>query len=100
MAVYRESLELRRQLRASLGDTPQVLRDLSISLLRLGDVEGEVGEFSAAKAAYHESLELGRQLQASLGDTHLALRDLSISLEKLGDAEHDAGHLSAAAYRV
>ena len=34
--AYRESLDLCRQLRTALGDSPQVLRDLSVSLNKLG----------------------------------------------------------------
>ena len=62
-AAYRESLELRRQLRASLGDTPQTLRDLSISLDRLGDVEAEMGNPAGAEAARLERQELLAQLE-------------------------------------
>ena len=80
--AYRESLELRRQLRATLGDTPQALRDLSISLDNVGQVEGDLGNLEAARTAYRESLELRRHLRAALGDTPQALRDLSVSLEQ------------------
>ncbi|MFA7242888.1 MAG: tetratricopeptide repeat protein, partial [Sulfuricellaceae bacterium] len=37
--AYRESLEIRRTLRASTGDAPQTLRDLSVSLDNVGSVE-------------------------------------------------------------
>ena len=49
--AYRDSLKLREQLRASLGDTPQTLRDLSVSLDNLGDAEGAIGNGAAALAA-------------------------------------------------
>jgi len=95
-AAYGESLELCRQLRASLGDTPQALRDLSISLNKVGGVDAQLGDLEAAHAAYGESLDLRRQLRASLGDTPQALRDLSISLDKVGGVDEQLGDLAAA----
>jgi predicted TPR repeat methyltransferase len=78
-----------------------VLRDLSISLNKLGDAESEAGRGEAALQAYRESLELSRQLRQALGDGPQVLRDLSISLERVGDAEREAGRGEAAlqAYR-
>lgn len=63
MEAYRESLELSRQLRVSLGDTPQTLRDLSISLKALSDLEAETGNLAAAEAARLERQELLTQLE-------------------------------------
>jgi hypothetical protein len=79
-----------------LGDTPQTLRDLYISLNRLTDVEREAGHLNAAMEVSRESLELCRRLRANFGDTPKALRDLSISLKKLGDLEAETGNLAAA----
>ena len=75
-AAYRESLELRRQLRASLVDTPQALRDLSISLNNVGQVEADLGNLEPARAAYRESLELSRQLVQAFPDHAQLKRDL------------------------
>ena len=47
--AFAESLELGRQLRASLGDSPRVLRDLSFSLERIGDIEKTSGNLAAAQ---------------------------------------------------
>lgn len=97
----REVVERFRVLRASVGDTPQTLRDLSVSLERLGDVELDAGNLLAATAAYRECLELDRLRRMRQGDTPQVLRDLSISLQKLGDVQCEAGNLSVAteAYR-
>ncbi|MBN8517853.1 MAG: hypothetical protein J0L71_08260, partial [Candidatus Accumulibacter sp.] len=65
-SAYGEGLELRRRLRTSLGDTPQVLRDLSVSLERVGGVAADLGDLEAARSAYGEGLELCRQLHAAL----------------------------------
>ena len=94
--IASESLELSRQLRAALGDTPQTLRDLSVSLDNVGGVSGELGDLEAARAAYAESLELSRQLRTALGDTPQALRDLSVSLNKVGGVSGELGDLEAA----
>ena len=66
----------------AVGDTPQALRDLSISLNQVGDVERDLGNLEAARAAYRESLDLCRRLREAVGDTPQALRDLSVSLEQ------------------
>ena len=58
-AAYRESLGAapancaRRSARR-----PQALRDLSVSLNKVGDVERDLGDLEAARAAYRESLEV------------------------------------------
>ena len=95
-SAYGESLELRRRLRTSLGDTPQVLRDLSVSLDNVGGVAADLGDLEAARSAYGESLELRRRLRTSLGDTPQVLRDLSVSLERVGGVAADLGDLEAA----
>ena len=98
---YRLTVERFEQLRASLGDTPQVLRDLSVSLIKLGDAESAMDNPEGARLAYREGLKLAEQLRASLGDTPQVLRDLSVSLNKLGDAESEMGNPEGArlAYR-
>jgi tetratricopeptide (TPR) repeat protein len=67
--AFQESLALLRQLRAALGDTPQVLRDLSVSLDNVGEVARDLGRLEEARESYQESLALLRQLRAALGDT-------------------------------
>ncbi|MEI7869509.1 MAG: hypothetical protein WCI11_16595, partial [Candidatus Methylumidiphilus sp.] len=76
-AAYRESLVLRRQLRDSLGDTPQALRDLSVSLNNVGKVEADLGNLEPARAAYRESLVLRRQLRQAFPDHAQLVRDLA-----------------------
>ena len=65
------------------GDTPESLRDLSVSLDKVGAVAQQQGRWSDAQSAYEESLGLSRRLKALLGDTPESLRDLSVSLYKL-----------------
>ena len=63
-----------RRLLDAYGETPQALRDLSVSLDRLGDVQRETGEVAAAAAAYEESLALDRRLLDAYGETPQAHR--------------------------
>ena len=74
--AFEESLSLRRQLREALGEGPQVLRDLSVSLDNVGRVARDLGDLSAARVAFEESLSLRRQLAESFPDIPRLLRDL------------------------
>jgi len=78
------------------GDSPQALRDLSVTLDRVGDVRREAGDLSGAQEAYTESLEISRRLLQLYGDSPLALRDLSVSLDNVGDVRREAGDVSGA----
>ena len=91
-----ESLVLRRRLLDSYGEKAQALRDVSISLGRIGDLRRETGEVAVAAAAYEESLALDRRLLDTYGETPQALRDLSISLISLGDLRRETGEVTAA----
>ena len=73
------------------GETPESLRDLSISLDRVGDVRRAAGELASATVAYEESLALRRRLVDAYGETPRSLRDLSISLDKVGDVRREIG---------
>ena len=92
-----ESLALDRRLLDAYGETPQALRDLSVSLDRLGDARRDSGVLPDAVVAYEESLSLGRRLLEVYGETPQALRDLSIILERFGGVRREAGNFDAAA---
>ncbi|WP_415847721.1 tetratricopeptide repeat protein, partial [Vibrio cholerae] len=68
-ASYSQSLAIRQQLHTSFGDSPPVLRGLSVSLSNLGEIEQQLGDLHAAKAAYTQSLAIDQQLHTSLGDS-------------------------------
>ena len=76
-----------------MGDTPETLRDLSISLNRVGETALHIGNFEEAEAAYRESLEISRRLRERVGDTPETLRDLSISLNRVGNTAFRSGQL-------
>ena len=85
LACYQESLQVCRQIVAEFGETPESLRDLSVSLNRVGDVHRAQRQWQDALACYQESLQVRRQIVAEFGKTPESLRDLSVSLNKVGD---------------
>ena len=60
---YQESLKIRRRLRETLGETPETLRDLSISLENMGKSELAQDNKPAAKGYFQECLGLWQRLQ-------------------------------------
>ena len=56
---------LAKRLREALGDTPQALRDLSVSLNNVGQIEGDLGDLEAVRTAWRESLEVLQHLRES-----------------------------------
>ena len=59
-------------------------------------IERDLGNLEAARAAYGESLDIARRLREAVGDTPQGLRDLSIALNQVGNVERDLGNLEAA----
>jgi hypothetical protein len=76
--AYAESLDLRRQLRAALGDTPQALLDLGFSLWQIARLERDAGQDASA------ALAEGR----GIADRLLAFQALNTNYRKLRDAFH------------
>jgi tetratricopeptide (TPR) repeat protein len=94
--AYEEALSLSRQRRQSQGETPEALRDLSVSLDNVGDIRLARGELSAAAEAYEESLALSRQLREILGDIPQANQDLRYCLTQAAAARQALGNESGA----
>jgi len=89
-------LDRAREAMDSKPQTPESLRDLSISLDRVGDVDRALGEQESARGSFVESLEIRRGLVERLGETPESLRDLSISLDRVGDVDRALGELESA----
>ena len=89
--AFEESVALGRRLLAAYGEAPQSLRDVSVSLDRLGDVRREAGDLTAATIVFEESLALDRRVLDAYGEMPQALRDLSVSLDRLGDIRRQGG---------
>ncbi len=95
--IAEASLSIARALRAAVGETPEALRDLSISLDNVGRVAQALGRWQAAAQVYEESLQIRRDVRAAVGETPEALRDLSISLNNVGRVAEALGRWEAAA---
>ena len=93
-SIAGELLAISRE-RVASGD-PSALRDLSVSLDKVGGVDEALGRLEAARAAYAESLTLCRKINAAVGETPQGLRDLSVSLNKVGGVDEALGRLEAA----
>ncbi len=90
-------LAIDRQL-LSEEETPERLHDVSISLIRVGDIEKARGQYDEAMARYNESLAITRQL-LSEEETLQRLRDVCVSLSGVGDIEQARGQYDGALAR-
>ncbi len=97
---YRRAKALADRLRQELESRSPVdrqdLRDLSVSLNRVGDVERALGQREAALRAYQRGLEISERIAGDFGETPESLRDLSVSLDNVGDVELALGQREAA----
>jgi len=88
LVQFEESLDIRKQLAEANPNSAQALRDLSVSLNKLGDfylARGKSGDAELALVQFEESLDIRKQLAEANPNSAQALRDLSVSLNKLGD---------------
>jgi tetratricopeptide (TPR) repeat protein len=91
-ALAQELVAISRKLIGRVGETPESLRDLSVSLEKVGDAAARLGAFEAAQQAYQESLAISRKLIGRVGETPESLRDLSVSLYYNGELLLKLGH--------
>ena len=66
------------------GESPQSLRDVSVSLNNVGDVELEEGDRAAALDKYQRSLQLAEQIVKQFGASPESLEDWALSLYRVG----------------
>ncbi|MGH8896713.1 MAG: hypothetical protein ACRDZ4_06730 [Egibacteraceae bacterium] len=69
-----------------VGETPESLRDLSVSLERVGDVDRARGELDAALGAYTEALGWYERLERAFGEPYAdpdELADLRAKIEQV-----------------
>jgi hypothetical protein len=110
LGYFEESLMLRRRIIEEFGETPDRLRNVSISLYKLGDVrmqrfyklgdlrtqrfykvgdvrmrEVDAKDVAAANEYFEESLLIARRIIEEFGETPDHLSDVSMPLNKLGD---------------
>ena len=85
---YTRSLELAEKLLADNPGSAQAVRDVSVSLDRLGDFlarRAQPGDADKALGHFTRSLEVREKLLADNPGSAQAVRDVSVSLNKLGD---------------
>ncbi|MEZ6055300.1 MAG: hypothetical protein R3C01_01225 [Planctomycetaceae bacterium] len=95
LGLYVESLDICRQIVSRFGESPQSLRDVSISLEKVADAMrglgvGEVAIDGVSRdplGLYVESLDTRRQIVSRFGESPESLRDVSASLQRIGDFE-------------
>ncbi len=63
--LYQESLKIRRRLLDTLGETPDTLHDLCVSLYLVAELESTLEQNSSAKKYYKECLKLLERLDIS-----------------------------------
>ncbi len=93
---HTDALALARRLVVLTGDSPGALRDWSISLDNVGDVERALGDVTGAQGRYAQSLRVRERLVVLTGESPEALRDWSISLDRVGDVERALGDVTGA----
>jgi predicted negative regulator of RcsB-dependent stress response len=80
---YEESLKLVQKVRLITGDTPEALRDVSISLNKVAQVLLAEGDRAGARSRYEDVYETLSRVRLITGDTPQALRDVSVSLNNV-----------------
>ena len=93
---HTDALALAQRLVALTGDSPGALRDWSISLDNVGDVERALGDVTGARGRYAQSLRVRERLVVLPGESPEALRDWSVSLNNVGDVERALGDVTGA----
>ena len=77
------------------GRVQRSLRDLLVSLIKLGDAEQALEQRATAGAKYREAMELSYEALA-LGENPLSLLDLALALQKYGETEQAEGRWKVA----
>jgi len=76
-------------------NTPESLRDVSASLIRIGTIEKAEGNLDIARPLFAECLDIRRKLAEQL-NTPDSLRDVLLSLDRIADIEEAEGNLESA----
>ena len=84
-------LDIARRILERVGETPEALRDISVSLDNVGKTEQALGRWEQARDLYKESLDIARRILERVGETPEALRDISVSLNNVGKTEQALG---------
>ena len=86
---YQRSLEVCERLLEQNPQSAQAARDVSVSLIKVGDFlsrRGQAGDGEKALENYQRSLEVCERLLEQNPQSAEAARDVSVSLERVGDS--------------
>ncbi len=86
-----ESLSIAQRLAAEDVTDPKRQRDVSVSLIKVGDVKLAQGDNQGALAAYDESLAIRRRLAETAKGDAQAEHDVAVALGRIGDAKAGLG---------
>ena len=98
-AAFQAALLQAERLVKLTGESPEALRDWSVSLEKVGDVQRAMGDAAGARARYEQSLEVSERLVKLTDESPEALRDWSVSLNKVGDVQRTLGDVAGARLR-
>ena len=90
------ALAAAERLVALTGESPEALRDWSVSLEKVGDVQRALGDVAGARERYAQSLQVRERLVTLTGESPEVLRDWLVSLIKVGDVQHALGDVAGA----
>ena len=93
------ALAAAKRLMKLTGESPQALRNWSVSLSKMGDVQQALGDVAGAKERYEKTLKVRERLVKLTGESPEALRDWSVSLNKVGDIQRALGDVAGARER-
>ena len=65
--AFEESLDISRKILARVGETPEALRDLSVSLDNAGQIAQALGELERARVAFEGAAEIRKLLERPAG---------------------------------
>jgi len=94
--LVRSSLKKFQFISDEYPKTPQVLRDLLIAFVRVGDVEKMLGDLKIAKDAFYEGLSIARIIQSESNVSLDAMKGVLFALSNVGDIEMLLGDFSRA----
>ncbi|MHC4948135.1 MAG: protein kinase domain-containing protein, partial [Planctomycetota bacterium] len=93
---YEQSLELREELAVGAPIDAEVHHDVSVSLIKIGDMHRRRGDVAGALARYDEAIRIREARLEAMGESEATLRALHIALNARGRILERTGALADA----
>ena len=94
--LLEENVQLLNKMTEQKGETPEALRQTSVTWTAIGDIRLESGAVAEAEEAYQHGLDNDKRLVEQDPSNRQWQRDLSVSYNKIGRALHTQNRLSEA----